>query len=68
MSGVPHIKGWLSLVVSGLQVVRQAYAAAFPAPSARCPVAVVTIDVLPQEVDVNLEPNKTTVMLHNVVS
>ena len=41
---------------------------AYPSQSGRYPVAVICVDVLPSDVDVNLEPNKTTVLFHNMVS
>ena len=50
------------------QIVREAFTEAFPSQMSRFPVAVVIINVLPEEVDVNLEPNKTSVLLHNMVS
>ena len=40
---------------------------AFPSQTGRYPVAMVNISVLPEELDVNLEPNKTSVLLHNIV-
>ena len=49
------------------QLIRQAFVDAFPSQSGRYPVAVICIDVLPADIDVNLEPNKTTVLFHNMV-
>lgn len=40
----------------------------FPSQSGRYPVAVVMITVPPADIDVNLEPNKTSVLLQNMVS
>lgn len=40
---------------------------AFSSQSGRYPVAMVCIDVLPADLDVNLEPNKTAVLFHNMV-
>ena len=48
-------------------MIRQAFVSAFPALATRYPIAVVCIDMLPGDLDVNLEPNKTTVLLHNLV-
>ena len=50
------------------QVLRQAFVEAFPSQSGRYPVAVLHIDVPPASLDVNLEPNKTTVLLNDMVS
>ena len=40
---------------------------AFPSLAGRYPVAVICIDVPPASLDVNLDPNKTTVMLTDLV-
>lgn len=40
---------------------------AFSSQSGRYPVAMVCIDVPPADLDVNLEPNKTAVLFHNMV-
>ena len=51
-----------------VQLLNRAYCDAFPSQSGRYPVAVVTISVPSADIDVNLEPNKTSVLLHNMVS
>ena len=40
---------------------------AFSSQSGRYPVAMICIDVPPADLDVNLEPNKTAVLFHNMV-
>lgn len=49
------------------QLVKQAFSEAFPTHSSCHPVAVLSLTVLPQAMDVNLEPNKTSVLLHDMV-
>ena len=51
-----------------VQLLKQMFTEAFPSQSGRYPVAVVMISVPPADVDVNFEPNKTSVLLHNMVS
>ena len=58
----------LNLYVPQEQVVKQAFGNAFPLSTARYPVAIVDISVLPKALDLNLEPNKTSVLLHDLVS
>lgn len=41
---------------------------AFPSQSGRYPVATLHVDVPPASLDVNLEPNKTSVLLNDIVS
>ena len=47
--------------------MKHAFLEAFPHLKPCFPVAVVSISVLPQAIDVNLEPNKTSVLLHDLV-
>ena len=58
----------MSLSSIVLQLLKQMFVEAFPSQSGRFPVAVLCIDVLPSSLDVNLEPNKTTVLFHDMVS
>ena len=50
-----------------MKLLKQTFSDAFPSQSGRYPVAVVMIDVPPTDIDVNLEPNKTSVLLQNMV-
>lgn len=53
------------------QVIKEVFLEAFPTESAcrnMCPVGVVCIELLPEDIDVNLEPNKTAVLFHDIVS
>ena len=51
-----------------IQLLKQVFSDSFPSQSGRYPVAVVMITVPPADIDVNLEPNKTSVLLRNMVS
>ena len=51
-----------------MQLLKQTFSDAFPSQSGRYPLAVVMITVPPADIDVNLEPNKTSVLLQNMVS
>ena len=51
-----------------MQLLKQVFSDSFPSQSGRYPVAVVMITVPPTDIDVNLEPNKTSVLLQNMVS
>ena len=67
VSKVSAIFKSMSIFSYFFQVVREAFLEAFPSQTGHYPVAVVMISVLPEDVDVNLEPNKTKVLLHNIV-
>ena len=47
--------------------MRQAFVRAFPSQTSRYPVAVLVVNVSPQALDVNLEPNKTILLLQDMV-
>lgn len=51
-----------------VQVIKEMFLEAFPSDISRSvyPVGVVWIELLPEDIDVNLEPNKTTVLFHDI--
>ena len=51
-----------------IQLLKQMFSDSFPSQSGRYPVAVVMITVPPADIDVNLEPNKMSVLLRNMVN
>ena len=50
-----------------MQLLKRVFSESFPSQCGRYPVAVMMITVPPTDVDVNLEPNKTSVLLQNMV-
>lgn len=52
---------------SYMQLLKRMFSDSFPSQSGRYPVAVMMITVPPTDIDVNLEPNKTSVLLQNMV-
>ena len=50
-----------------MQLLKRVFSESFPSQCGRYPVAVIMITVPPTDVDVNLEPNKTSVLLQNMV-
>jgi len=58
-----------AVFVCMLQLLREYFTQALPSSDVvRYPVAFIHLTVPPADVDVNLEPNKTRILLHNQVS
>ena len=48
-------------------MLKKHYQSCFSCEKSRCPIALVSIELPPDKVDVNLEPNKTKILLHEKV-
>ena len=60
-------EGGRGSLTHSLQLLRRVFHEACASQAGRSPVAVLCVDVPPADLDVNLEPNKTTVLLENLV-